>query len=72
MKTTVNGSVSDIFFNLDWEMCSERDEETGVVSLSREKMLEEASWFSRAISDITSGGFEYTPEELVDDFFERL
>lgn len=69
MPNTIDGNVSDLFFNLNHS--DNAVYEDGKFShYDDEKLNEEAKWFCSAIARI--GGPSYEPADVIADFYKRL
>lgn len=56
--------ISDIFFNMVFHM-----KESGIVNNSRTKISELAGAYSKTLTDV---GIEYKPENIREDYYNRL
>lgn len=68
---TVDGNISDLFFNLDHDHAKKHDNHGNFVEFDADSLNTSAIWFLKTlrtlgVSDIPS------PQELVNDFYDRV
>lgn len=67
---TINAYVSDLFFNLDHSEAVKRTKKNVFDGYDEDMMTQQAVWFCDAIAKI--GGEQYTPDQIIADFQNRL